>query len=159
MVTQDDIMRVLETINDPEMPISIVDLGMVHTARVETDRVHIELLPTFVGCPALPVLEQEIKQRVGALAGVTAVDIHFRFDPPWNVDRISERGRESLRQIGVTVPGLAASAAPHCPFCGSDNVQLESSFGPTRCRMIYYCAACRNPFEHMKRVGIPTANG
>jgi ring-1,2-phenylacetyl-CoA epoxidase subunit PaaD len=81
------------------------------------------------------------------------------FDPPWSVDRISERGRESLRQIGVTVPGQAESAAPHCPFCGSDEVLLESAFGPTRCRMIYYCSACRNPFEHMKRIGSPTVAG
>jgi ring-1,2-phenylacetyl-CoA epoxidase subunit PaaD len=153
VVSRDAILDVLRTINDPEMPLSIVDLGIVADVRAEggpAGHVEIDLLPTFVGCPALPVLEDEIRRRVGRLEGVTGVRVNFRYDPPWTVDRISAAGRESLRRHGVTVPGEAA--APHCPFCGASSVHLESSFGPTRCRMIYYCEACRNPFEHMKRV-------
>ena len=54
-------------------------------------------------------------------------------------------------------PGSRGAVAPctsvlKCPFCGSDRTRLESAFGPTKCRMIYYCDACRNTFEHMKRV-------
>ncbi len=158
MVTREAVLDVLRTINDPEMPISISDLGIVESVRVESageegagTRVVIDLLPTFVGCPALPVLEEEIRRKVCALTGVAEVKVQFLFDPPWTVDRISAAGREALKQIGVTVPEQEP-AKSKCPFCGSSSVQLESSFGPTRCRMIYYCEACRNPFEHMKRV-------
>jgi ring-1,2-phenylacetyl-CoA epoxidase subunit PaaD len=169
------------------MPINIVDLGIVEAVRLENDeevqesetrirttadtavahaqdervRVAIDILPTFVGCPALTVIEDEIRKRLSGLGGVGAVEVNFKFDPPWTVDRISSAGRESLRKFGVTVPhrgagGAPGDPAPICPFCGSREVTLESAFGPTRCRMIYHCEACRNPFEHLKRVSLPT---
>jgi len=161
MVSKEAILEELRTINDPEMPISIVDLGIVEDVRIETDTatgadakasVSIDLLPTFVGCPALHAIEAEVRQRVSALSGVAQVEVHFRFDPPWTVDRISAAGREALKQFGVSVPERTEASAPQCPFCGSSAVHLESSFGPTRCRMIYYCSSCKSSFEHMKRV-------
>lgn len=164
MVSQEAVLEVLRTIDDPEMPICIVDLGLVETVSVEPGplaRVRVELLPTFVGCPALPAIEKEVRQQVGALAGVGEVEVHFRFDPPWTVDRISPAGRESLRKFGITVPRLrvkdeAEEPRPRCPYCGSNTVHQESPFGPTRCRMIYYCASCRNSFEHLKRIALTT---
>ncbi len=171
MIRRDDILAVLQTIDDPEMPISIVDLGLIEHVEVEGvegeggARVHIDLLPTFVGCHALPMMERDIREKLGAVAGVVDVTVRFLFSPPWSVDRISEAGRAALRGFGVTVP-QRAPASEHgsllvelgtprpaaCPFCRSANVRMESSFGPTRCRMIYYCEDCRNPFEHLKRV-------
>lgn len=153
---------------DPEMPISIVDLGIVHDVR-ETGggAVEVDITPTFVGCPALDVLESMIRERLTA-AGAAAVRVRFINDPPWSVARISDAGREALRRHGVTVPHrdlfvsreqaalvpLTISGAERvaCPFCGSSNTDMESRFGPTRCRTIYYCANCRNQFEHMKAV-------
>jgi ring-1,2-phenylacetyl-CoA epoxidase subunit PaaD len=162
MVTREAVLELLRTINDPEMPISIVDLGIVEDVRINSGitedgcretSVVIDLLPTFVGCPALQAIEEEVRQRISALPGVARVVVHFRFAPPWTVDRISPSGREALQKFGVTVPGETQTAAPPCPFCGSSAVHLESPFGPTRCRMIYYCNSCRNSFEHIKRVG------
>ena len=149
--------------------------GCLHVALRRSDEAHaliehvdvrdraiaIDVLPTFVGCPALPVIERDIATRVGAIEGVGEVTVRFINDPPWSVDRITEIGRASLREHGVTVPEhghepggavpLRTSAIP-CPFCSSRDTRLDSPFGPTRCRMIYYCEACRNTFEHMKRV-------
>ena len=174
MLTSDSIMAVLRTIDDPEMPISIVDLGLIEDVRIEEDgdeaSVSINVLPTFVGCPALEMIANDITKKVGALEGVGHLDVHFIYDPPWSVDRISDEGRASLKGHGVTVPesgsalpvpGHAGGAvelrtsAINCPFCGSDETKLDSMFGPTRCRMIYYCEACRNSFEHMKRIEGP----
>lgn len=182
MVCREDILTVLRSIDDPEMPISIVDLGLVEhvdVTKVFPDapdgaavreagvRVRIDLLPTFVGCHALPMMEREIRERIGGIRGVDAVEVRFLNDPPWSVDRITDAGRESLRRHGVTVPtachDAAAAGTPPtvalgtprptaCPYCGSSQVRLESAFGPTRCRMIYYCISCRNSFEHLKRV-------
>ena len=126
----------------------------------------IDVLPTFVGCPALDLIRGDIEAKVSALPGVDRVAVTFVYDPPWSVDRITTEGREELKAHGVTVPDaggsldvpahrgavtLKTSAVP-CPFCGSRSTSLDSPFGPTRCRMIYYCDACRNSFEHMKRV-------
>jgi len=169
----DRIMAVLATIPDPEMPISIVDLGLVEDVEIETAhddaaRVSIAILPTFIGCPALPMIQEEIEKKVSAIAGVEEVAVRFINDPPWSVDRITNAGRDSLREFGVTVPEsgglpglqgaagtveLRTSAVPvPCPVCGSTNTHLDSPFGPTRCRMIYLCDDCRNAFEHMKQV-------
>jgi|SRR6516162_1218377 ring-1,2-phenylacetyl-CoA epoxidase subunit PaaD len=161
MVAPESVWDVLRTINDPEMPINIVDLGIVERIQVSSvprPSIQIDLLPTFVGCPALPVIEAEIQKRVGQVAQGAAVEVHFRFHPPWTVDRISATGREALKKFGLTVPavgqqGQTEAAQPSCPFCGSADVRIDSPFGPTRCRMIYYCETCRNPFEHIKRVG------
>ncbi|MFO0837027.1 MAG: 1,2-phenylacetyl-CoA epoxidase subunit PaaD [Phycisphaerae bacterium] len=176
MATVDDIDRALRTILDPEMPVNIVDLGIVHAVRVDdAGDAAIDITPTFVGCPALKMLEDMIRERVSALPDVKSVRVSFVYQPAWSVDRISDAGRESLRQHGVTTPrrrpvdapsplvalthgGKAASPvsaadlSPACPFCGSDATDLESPFGPTRCRMIYYCHACKNSFEHLKPI-------
>ncbi|MCH7702603.1 MAG: phenylacetate-CoA oxygenase subunit PaaJ [Planctomycetes bacterium] len=165
MVTRDTILDVLRTIDDPEMPISIVDLGIVEDVRIAeadadpAEQVEIDILPTFIGCPALPMIEQDITQKVGLLDGVESVRVRFVFDPPWSVDRITPQGRKSLEEIGVTVPERAESPElvqinlpVACPFCKATNTRVTSPYGPTRCRMIYYCDACKNSFEHMKRV-------
>ena len=170
MIDTEAIMDVLREIPDPEMPISIVDLGLVEAIRVESNgegaSVFIDILPTFVGCPALPMIENEIRTKVGAVEGVGEVSVQFIYDPPWSVDRISDDGRQSLAAHGVTVPEHGSkldvpghgstvelrTSAIACPFCGSNETRLDSQFGPTRCRMIYYCEACKNSFEHMKRV-------
>jgi ring-1,2-phenylacetyl-CoA epoxidase subunit PaaD len=172
MATRDDIFNVLRTIPDPEMPISIVDLGLIEDVRAENGSVEVVMLPTFIGCPALDMIADDVKAKVGAIDGIARVDVRWIFDPPWSVDRITPAGRESLRAHGVTVPErgsklpvaghilgpggdtllkLSTSAVP-CPYCGSRSTTLESSFGPTRCRTIYYCEKCRNSFEHLKRV-------
>ena len=173
-------MDVLRTIPDPEMPISIVDLGLVESVRVKppmesagrtngsSQTIEIDLLPTFIGCPALDMIAGDVRAKVAKLPGVERVDVNWLFDPAWSVDRISANGRESLREHGVTVPDqgnrlhVAAHEAPQtitlrtsavpCPFCRSHATYLDSPFGPTRCRTIYYCESCKNSFEHLKRV-------
>ena len=168
ILTYDDIMHELAQIDDPEMPISIVDLGIVEDVAIDEDRhsVEVTILPTFVGCPALDMIRDDIVKRLGALEDISRVSVNFVHNPPWSPDRISENGRAQLREHGVTVPALHQPQSPHiqlttsavtervaCPFCESKSTHLDSPFGPTRCRTIYYCEACRNSFEHMKRVG------
>lgn len=152
---------VLRSIDDPEMPISIVDLGIVERVAIEDGAVAVDVIPTFVGCPALDMIRDEIVARLGRVEGVAAVAVRFIHDPPWSPDRISVEGRARLREHGVTVPErvaapelvpLTQSAVP-CPFCGSRSTRRESPFGPTRCRSIWYCDACRNGFEHLRRAG------
>lgn len=181
MSTLEATRRALGEIRDPELPISLADLGVVSDVRVSCqtgdaagagrERVEIDLIPTFVGCPALEMIRREVTQRVGALPGVAEVVVNFVHHPPWSPDRISEAGRASLREHGVTVPerGGACGAAPvasdfvpltasreagpvACPFCGSLATRVDSPFGPTRCMSIRYCEACRNSFQHMKRL-------
>lgn len=107
MLTRDRVMNVLQGIDDPEMPISIIELGIVDDVRIETrtdgDAVHVRLLPTFVGCPALDLLREMVEERLRA-SGAQAVHVEFVFDPPWSVSRISQAGRERLERFGIAVP-------------------------------------------------------
>ncbi|HEX7172445.1 MAG TPA: 1,2-phenylacetyl-CoA epoxidase subunit PaaD [Candidatus Limnocylindria bacterium] len=157
----------LARISDPEIPaISLVDLGVIGSVAVDDDRARIEILPTFVGCPAVEVMRSEVSDRISALGVADRVEVEITFQPPWTSERISALGRERLRQsgfappqVGPTIPDEAAgldelSILPvaECPYCGSRNTTLENPFGPTLCRAIYHCADCRQPFEQMKRV-------
>jgi ring-1,2-phenylacetyl-CoA epoxidase subunit PaaD len=146
----EDIWRALAEVEDPELPIGIIDMGLVQAVTRERAAVRIELLPTFTGCPALEVIRDRVRRRVLALAGVEAVDVVFVFEPAWTIERMSETGRARLREHGMSVP-LARLAEPvACPHCGSTNMVLENPFGPTLCRAIYYCRNCRNPVERFK---------
>ena len=165
MVNKNDIIEVLKTIPDPEMPISIFDLGLIENIELDESVVNISLLPTFVGCIALPAIADNIKQKVGDMQGVGSVEVIFINDPPWNIDRITNEGRASLASHGIAVPDgtscgcggsmkkveLRTSAIP-CPWCKSSETTMTSPFGPTRCRSIHFCNECRQPFERMKKV-------
>ena len=162
MVSEADVRVVLDRIDDPELPCSIVQLGLVETVQVDAGAVAIELLPTFTGCPALAMIEDDVCTQVQAMPGVDRCEVTWRYEPAWSPDRISEAGRTRLHAHGVTTPeaccgaadanepvALTTSAVP-CPYCGSTDTRLDSPFGPTRCRQIHFCEACRNQFEHMK---------
>jgi ring-1,2-phenylacetyl-CoA epoxidase subunit PaaD len=158
----------LARIPDPEIPaIGLVDLGVIGSVVATDDQVRIELLPTFVGCPAIGVMRSEIERRIGELAVADHVEVTLSFDPPWTSDRITPDGRERLRLSGFAPPSSTAAAAgpglaeldvlsvlpvAECPYCGSRNTTLDNPFGPTLCRAIYHCADCRQPFEQFKRV-------
>jgi ring-1,2-phenylacetyl-CoA epoxidase subunit PaaD len=155
----------LADIADPEIPaISLVDLGVIGSVAVDADRVRVELLPTFVGCPAVEVMRREIGERIRELGVADTVEVDVSYTPPWTSERITPAGRERLRLSGFAPPitgptgagdgldELAVLPLAECPYCGSRNTTLENPFGPTLCRAIYHCADCRQPFEQMKRV-------
>ena len=152
----------LATIPDPEIPaISVVDLGVIGAVDVSHDRVRVELLPTFVGCPAIDMMREQIGERLAGLGVASRVEVEVSFATPWTSERISPAGRERLRRSGFAPPvtsvadgldELAVLPIAECPYCGSRNTTLENPFGPTLCRAIYHCADCRQPFEQMKRV-------
>ncbi len=149
----------LGRIDDPEMPISIVDLGIVDDVRLIAGGVCVRITPTFTGCPALDLIDRQIESELRQLPGIERVCVEHVFDPPWGVARISPAGRARLKGHGVTVPqrkwvqlSIARRETVNCPFCESIDTRLDSPFGPTRCRMIYYCQACHNTFEHLKAV-------
>ena len=158
----EDVKLALADVNDPEIPaISIVDLGIVHEVGIDhgSDAIRVELLPTFVGCPALDAIREAVERRLAAFG--RPVDVRFVFSVPWTTDRITPAGHDSLRRSGFAPPtGTAAVGSPlvvlespvPCPFCGSTRTRLENVFGPAQCRSIRYCLSCRQPFEQFKEI-------
>jgi ring-1,2-phenylacetyl-CoA epoxidase subunit PaaD len=155
----------LDEVADPEIPvISIVDLGLVARAEATAVAIEVDLLPTFVGCPALEMIQSAVETRLAAFGRPTRV--RFVYDPPWTSDRISPDGRAALAEAGFApppgnrpvlagsraLPVLAMDVPVPCPYCGEPATTLESAFGPTQCRTIRHCPSCRQPFEAFKTI-------
>ena len=161
MVTAEGVWAALAELPDPEIPvISLVDLGVVRDVAVDGDRVTIEFTPTFLGCPALEVMRDRMAAAVRDLGGEP--DVRVVLDDSWSTDRITPDGRAKLREAGFAPPAPRVAGEPtlvqlqtgafRCPYCGSSDTHLENLFGPTPCRSIRYCDACKQPFEQFKTI-------
>ena len=159
--TRDHVWRALADIPDPEIPvISIVDLGVVADVRIVGRRVEVDFTPTFMGCPALDTMRAQMEDAIRALDAEP--DVRVVLDDSWSTDRISAEGRARLREAGFAPPAPRSAKAPtllqlergpfHCPWCGSTDTRLDNLFGPTPCRSLRYCNACRQPFEQFKTI-------
>lgn len=171
-IAPEDIRAALDFVSDPEIPgVSIIELGMIGDIEVARDGIRVELLPTFVGCPALEVIRESIETRLAGFGRSVVVDVSFA--TPWSSDRISPEGRAKLQRSGFAPPpalragralpmldapspATTQAAIPEpavaCPYCGSARTTLDSAFGPTQCRSIRHCADCRQPFEAFKPI-------
>ena len=162
-IGETEVWEALAEVPDPEIPVvSVVDLGLVHAVELDERRLRVELLPTFVGCPALELIRRSVAERLAGMA--PQVEVEMTFAVPWTSDRITAEGRRKLRQSGFSPPGPARSPegplfatipvrpAATCPFCGSADTRLENLFGPTLCRTLFWCNRCRQPFEQFKAV-------
>jgi ring-1,2-phenylacetyl-CoA epoxidase subunit PaaD len=153
----EDIRSVLKTVDDPELPsVSVYDLGMVYEIRVVAEDVHIKMVPTFLGCPALDFIQMNVKQAVEEIDWVGSCFVQFTMERQWSTDAITDKGKLELKKHGIAPPPEKYRPGDEwtvsCPYCESDYTSMENVFGPTACRSILYCSACRNPFEAMKPV-------
>ncbi|WP_242614233.1 1,2-phenylacetyl-CoA epoxidase subunit PaaD [Actinomadura roseirufa] len=150
---------------DPELPmITLDELGVLREVRVEDGRVEVSITPTYTGCPALDAMRDDLRARLTG-AGFADVRVRTVLDPPWTTDWISESGRRSLAEAGVSPPGPAprrpAGPVPltlgpvrriRCPHCGSADTTELSRFAATACKSLHRCNGCREPFEHVKEI-------
>jgi len=146
------VLAALAEVADPEIPaISIVDLGVVNSVEVgagPAGAIRVELLPTFVGCPALDLIRSTVSDRLAEFG--RPIDVTFVRSVPWTSERITAAGRNALRRSGFAPPSEPGDV--RCPYCDSGRVAMDSLFGPTQCRSLFYCRDCRQPFEAFKPV-------
>jgi ring-1,2-phenylacetyl-CoA epoxidase subunit PaaD len=158
-MTTSQIYEWLEAVKDPEIPVlSLVDLGVITEVEVEGENVKIEMTPTFVGCPAIDYMKEEVKSLLIS-KGVKNIEVNVTFKKAWSSDLITEKGKAALKQYGLAPPpstsvftDLEILEHAICPRCNNSNTELKSPFGPTLCRSIYYCNDCREAFEQFKPV-------
>lgn len=157
--TLDEVYAWLEEVKDPEIPVlSLVDLGVITSVVVDEDKVTVEMTPTFVGCPAMEYMKNDV-ESVLKNRGIKRVEVNITFRIPWSSDLISEKGKQSLKQFGLAPPpsakvftDLEILETAICPRCDGTNTELKSPFGPTLCRAIFYCNTCKEAFEQFKPV-------
>ena len=161
MVTAAQVWDALAEIPDPEIPVvSLVELGVVKSVEVENGTVRVDFTPTFMGCPALEVMQRAMEATISELGATPQINV--RLDDSWSTDDITSEGREKLRAAGFAPPTPRPAAGTielvqlqrgfRCPYCGSTETKLENLFGPTPCRSIRYCESCRQPFEQFKTI-------
>ena len=147
-----EIERVLADVPDPEIPcISVLDLGIVRAIDADS----VTITPTYTGCPATLMIEQDIRAALDA-AGFQGVALKTTLSPPWSSDWISDEGREKMRLYGIAPPPRGANAAnlnetpAECPRCTSHNTEEISRFGSTPCKALWRCRDCAEPFDRFK---------
>lgn len=91
----------LREVRDPELPISLVDLGLVYAIRRTGERVEIDLTFTATACPCMEFIRQDVQERLLREPGVREVEIREVWDPPWTSERMTAEGRAILRSFGV----------------------------------------------------------
>lgn len=154
---EERVWQVLSQISDPEIPVlSLVDMKIIRTVKVEANRVSVEMTPTFSGCPALDSMQQQVKERLLEL-GFDHVQVNIIRSAGWSSDMLAEDAKEKLRRFGIAPPPRKVADLQRtldqpvsCPYCGSLETHLDSPFGPTLCRQIFYCNSCSQSFERFK---------
>ncbi len=96
MPTKKQVETVLKNIPDPEIGVSIWDLGLIYDITSTDGNVVIRMTLTTLGCPLFDLIAGPIKEEVGKIKGVKSVDVELTFDPPWSTDRVSKKAKEQL---------------------------------------------------------------
>ena len=161
---EEALFEVLRGIPDPEVPaLDIVELGIVRKVELGADgAVAVEVTPTYSGCPAMHVIEQEIVAALRA-NGHDRVELRTVYSPAWTTDWLSDSAKAKLKAYGIAPPHHTVAEQPlvpltssvsraPCPYCGSSNTERKSEFGSTACKAIHFCNGCRQPFEEFKAI-------
>lgn len=157
--SQQQIWSLLERVSDPEIPVlTVLDMGIIRDVRQENGGWHIDITPTYSGCPAMDMIAVEIK-AVLQEAGIEQVNVHLVLSPAWTTDWLSEEGKRKLKAYGIAPPEgktldksvlFGEPKKIECPHCGSRNTELLSQFGSTACKALYQCQDCKEPFDYFK---------
>lgn len=151
----------LDEVPDPEIPVlTIMDLGVVRDVRVDGGTVELAITPTYSGCPATRVIEENVTEHLHA-RGVQTIRIKRVLSPAWTSAWLSADGRRKMRAYGIVPPDDSQQAGGRfpwsratpqiqCPRCDADNVERVSEFGSTPCKAQFRCLSCLEPFEYFK---------
>lgn len=99
----DQLLDALRDVQDPEMPVNIVDLGIVYGVQRRDGRVMVDLTFTAMGCPAGDFILEDVRERLLREPGVTEVVVNVVWDPPWTSARMTQAGRDALEMWGLAV--------------------------------------------------------
>lgn len=151
-VTTDRAVRTaLAGVEDPEVPISLADLGVLRNVDVTADRVLVTLVPTRLGCPGRHEMERRVRRAVKGVAPQLHVDVEWKLSS-WDDRDISTRGRVVLEAAGYVAGEAAAS---ECPYCQSRHVERTAAFGGSLCKSPFACRSCGSTFDALRGTGLP----
>ena len=101
---KDQILEALKVVRDPEIPVNVVDLGLIYDVRVGDDgAVDIDMTLTSMGCPVQGMIEADTELAAMKVDGVQRVNVEFVWSPPWSLDKMTEDGKKQMRMFGFSV--------------------------------------------------------
>jgi ring-1,2-phenylacetyl-CoA epoxidase subunit PaaD len=153
VMTANRVDELLAQVVDPEIPVlTIADLGIVRGVSVADGAVTVTITPTYSGCPAMGVIEEDIVAVLTA-AGYDRVTVDTVFHPAWTTDWMSDEGRRKMRAFGIAPPDpVGIEANVMCPLCLGGETSVVSTFGSTACKALMVCTSCGEPFDHFKAI-------
>ena len=160
MLSTVEIEKILSEIPDPEIPvIKIKELGILREVKVEGEKVFITITPTYSGCPAMRLIEDQIKEVLHENK-IESFEVKSVLSPAWTTDWITDEAKQKLEDYGIAPPekgspnkSLLDPFGPkdiRCPHCKSKDVKMVSQFGSTACKAHYKCIECLEPFDYFK---------
>jgi metal-sulfur cluster biosynthetic enzyme len=102
-MAEDRLWAALSEVRDPEMPVNLVDLGVIYGIRETSGVVEVDLTFTAMGCPASEFILEDVRERLLREEGVREVRINIVWNPPWTAARMTEAGRDALESWGLAV--------------------------------------------------------
>ncbi|MDH7447702.1 1,2-phenylacetyl-CoA epoxidase subunit PaaD [Aquimarina sp. 2201CG14-23] len=152
------LISILEKVHDPEIPVlSIMDMGVVRSAQIIDNVVHVKITPTYSGCPAMDVIGDDIVHAFDQ-ENIKA-EVSLVLSPAWSTDWITPKGRKALEAYGIAAPLdeesdkevlLGNKRMVKCTQCSSTNTKMISQFGSTACKALFQCEDCLEPFDYFK---------
>lgn len=158
MATEKEIWQYMEEVFDPEVPVlTVVDLGVVRSIKIEGEKCFVTITPTYSGCPAMTRISDDIIEKLNE-KGIDEVEVDLVLAPAWTTDWLTENGKKKLKEYGIAPPEdepdksvlFAEPIVVPCPKCDSRNTKLISQFGSTACKAHYQCLACLEPYDYFK---------
>lgn len=145
MTREDRVRTAVATVEDPEVAVTLQDLGVVRSVQLRADRVEVVLRPTRLACPARPEMARRVEAAVKAVEPELAVTVRWEM-ATWQAADVSAHGSQILVQVGYADPKTSA----RCPYCGSAQVRREGAFGGAVCKVPFSCQACGSTFDALK---------
>ena len=162
-----DIQKILQQVYDPEIPVlNIFEMGIVRNIKIDRSRdtplrvptyhVCVTITPTYSGCPAMKMIEENI---IAELNKNGFYDVKLKTDlfSVWTTDWLTDEAKDKLKEYGIAPPSKkveeihnALDKPRACPLCNSKNTSLISQFGSTPCKALYRCNKCLEPFDYFK---------
>ncbi|TAK72287.1 MAG: DUF59 domain-containing protein [Betaproteobacteria bacterium] len=133
-------------VEDPEIPVALLDLGVLRGVTVDGTRVLVRLRPTRLGCPGRSTMERDVAAAVKTVDPSLTVEVDWEL-LPWREQDVTPAGKAALESIGYAV--LLGGPA-RCPYCTSEDVRSDGEFGGALCKLPYTCRACGSTFDAMR---------
>ena len=93
----------LYEVEDPEMPVSVVDLGLIYGVEIEADTAYVRMTLTYTGCPARDMLLSDVEEAAASAEGVESAEVELVWSPEWSLNLVTDAGKEALREFGVSI--------------------------------------------------------